>query len=297
MMRRPPRSTLFPYTTLFRSGYGSGGEKDWVDGGDIIVLAVHGHHHGEEGQVGEGNEAPGAGAAGKSEPDKSAEPEGGGGEEQDLDLFEEEHQGGQLDVLVGVGDAAKELIGGEVVDPLPEEVGEGEEDEQGHSGGAVPGPEDAALRAAEQADEQCDEEEDGGVLVLNAEAGEQAEEEPGPGAGGAVGEAQYDEEGAHPEAGLEGVHGEEVGGAEEDGGSEDGGHGEDLRGPAAAKLAREQAGEGDGDASGGKAEDANAGGGEAEEGFGEAALEGDKGRLIDVSPGEVVAADEEVERS
>src|SRR3712207_7644718 len=25
MIRRPPRSTLFPYTTLFRSGYGSGG--------------------------------------------------------------------------------------------------------------------------------------------------------------------------------------------------------------------------------------------------------------------------------
>src|SRR3712207_7696607 len=25
MIRRPPRSTLFPYTTLFRSGHGSGG--------------------------------------------------------------------------------------------------------------------------------------------------------------------------------------------------------------------------------------------------------------------------------
>src|SRR5689334_24481640 len=24
MIRRPPRSTLFPYTTLFRSGYGNG---------------------------------------------------------------------------------------------------------------------------------------------------------------------------------------------------------------------------------------------------------------------------------
>src|SRR2546430_11613736 len=27
MIRRPPRSTLFPYTTLFRSGAGAGGES------------------------------------------------------------------------------------------------------------------------------------------------------------------------------------------------------------------------------------------------------------------------------
>src|SRR3712207_8485429 len=35
MIRRPPRSTLFPYTTLFRSGSGSGaGEQVHHDGGD-----------------------------------------------------------------------------------------------------------------------------------------------------------------------------------------------------------------------------------------------------------------------
>src|SRR2546422_4912535 len=28
MIRRPPRSTLFPYTTLFRSGRGRGDERD-----------------------------------------------------------------------------------------------------------------------------------------------------------------------------------------------------------------------------------------------------------------------------
>src|SRR2546430_5481359 len=28
MIRRPPRSTLFPYTTLFRSGYGMGHLQD-----------------------------------------------------------------------------------------------------------------------------------------------------------------------------------------------------------------------------------------------------------------------------
>src|SRR3712207_7130854 len=31
MIRRPPRSTLFPYTTLFRSGYGSAVVMRWGD--------------------------------------------------------------------------------------------------------------------------------------------------------------------------------------------------------------------------------------------------------------------------
>src|SRR5947209_12149817 len=43
MIRRPPRSTLFPYTTLFRSDFGMicpqacGGEAAWA--GEIDVLA------------------------------------------------------------------------------------------------------------------------------------------------------------------------------------------------------------------------------------------------------------------
>src|SRR3712207_8010946 len=31
MIRRPPRSTLFPYTTLFRSDQESGGPRIWTD--------------------------------------------------------------------------------------------------------------------------------------------------------------------------------------------------------------------------------------------------------------------------
>src|SRR2546422_3563758 len=31
MIRRPPRSTLFPYTTLFRSGDATPGRVDWND--------------------------------------------------------------------------------------------------------------------------------------------------------------------------------------------------------------------------------------------------------------------------
>src|SRR3712207_8777989 len=36
MIRRPPRSTLFPYTTLFRSSYSSGfNEKGWAFTGNL----------------------------------------------------------------------------------------------------------------------------------------------------------------------------------------------------------------------------------------------------------------------
>src|SRR2546429_6202702 len=34
MIRRPPRSTLFPYTTLFRSGVGEAGKQDKRRQGD-----------------------------------------------------------------------------------------------------------------------------------------------------------------------------------------------------------------------------------------------------------------------
>src|SRR2546422_7165941 len=49
MIRRPPRSTLFPYTTLFRSIQGLGGrvvpvwlrpENDWVPDPDDIAARV-----------------------------------------------------------------------------------------------------------------------------------------------------------------------------------------------------------------------------------------------------------------
>src|SRR3712207_7531079 len=44
MIRRPPRSTLFPYTTLFRSG---SGESDWLDyhraEGPVGVEMLHGY--------------------------------------------------------------------------------------------------------------------------------------------------------------------------------------------------------------------------------------------------------------
>src|SRR3712207_7041893 len=43
MIRRPPRSTLFPYTTLFRSraGYGVGEEASVDRRHEDVLLAVH----------------------------------------------------------------------------------------------------------------------------------------------------------------------------------------------------------------------------------------------------------------
>src|SRR3712207_9436925 len=53
MIRRPPRSTLFPYTTLFRSGsfhyVGVNGNESYhaimasINGVDQVVLYLHGH--------------------------------------------------------------------------------------------------------------------------------------------------------------------------------------------------------------------------------------------------------------
>src|SRR2546425_4901293 len=45
MIRRPPRSTLFPYTTLFRSGPGSAGVEGLDRGAEH---GCAGHHRGEQ---------------------------------------------------------------------------------------------------------------------------------------------------------------------------------------------------------------------------------------------------------
>src|SRR5258708_32278076 len=49
MIRRPPRSTLFPYTTLFRSGeFRVIAYQSEVDGGDSHLALVHGDVGGDE---------------------------------------------------------------------------------------------------------------------------------------------------------------------------------------------------------------------------------------------------------
>src|SRR5438067_7104638 len=39
MLRRPPTSTLFPYTTLFRSGASGRGLRDVLDSQELIAIA------------------------------------------------------------------------------------------------------------------------------------------------------------------------------------------------------------------------------------------------------------------
>src|SRR3712207_8155517 len=82
MIRRPPRSTLFPYTTLFRSGLGGGipvhtgtGEEE-VRGGEgaqgALGLGTGGEPLGEEGQEdGVLEPHPGPGRAGRGDDRKS----------------------------------------------------------------------------------------------------------------------------------------------------------------------------------------------------------------------------------
>src|SRR3989442_7197693 len=40
MIRRPPRSTLFPYTTLFRSSSPSRMRRDWMVPGALLLVAA-----------------------------------------------------------------------------------------------------------------------------------------------------------------------------------------------------------------------------------------------------------------
>src|SRR2546422_8403640 len=46
MIRRPPRSTLFPYTTLFRSAGGAARDDGGRDGQPLLLLGPAGDRHG-----------------------------------------------------------------------------------------------------------------------------------------------------------------------------------------------------------------------------------------------------------
>src|SRR3712207_9144810 len=53
MIRRPPRSTLFPYTTLFRSIRGALVAQFWDEGGAYVLTGATNIHLQFEGRVGE----------------------------------------------------------------------------------------------------------------------------------------------------------------------------------------------------------------------------------------------------
>src|SRR3712207_7679819 len=67
MIRRPPRSTLFPYTTLFRSRLGHGGQD--VGGGEHVAL----HAEPLADQVTAGRQRPAPGVGGDPAVDRSEE--------------------------------------------------------------------------------------------------------------------------------------------------------------------------------------------------------------------------------
>src|SRR3712207_7898169 len=48
MLRRPPRATRFPYTTLSRSALGSGGERQEGSADDAGLVRELGPHHGRD---------------------------------------------------------------------------------------------------------------------------------------------------------------------------------------------------------------------------------------------------------
>src|SRR3989442_2926649 len=52
MIRRPPRSTLFPYTTLFRSRLRAAAQVPWPAGGPAAPLEALAHGPGVHHQVG-----------------------------------------------------------------------------------------------------------------------------------------------------------------------------------------------------------------------------------------------------
>src|SRR5256885_1491719 len=77
MIRRPPRSTLFPYTTLFRSLFGIGGEeKSGVRGGPEKVCGRQQEDDGNEGAL-----RSGSGQAGCGEGEESGVGESSSGSE------------------------------------------------------------------------------------------------------------------------------------------------------------------------------------------------------------------------
>lgn len=190
-----------------------------------------------------------------------------------------------------------------MVADLPEEVGQGNGDDESDGDGEPSAGEQAALRGEQECDESGDEKEDDGVLVFEAEASADAKDDP-PGAadtvgvGKRVGLGDTDEgEGAeHPENGVEGVHRQIAVDAEVNAGNGDAKHGQGSCGAAASEGPDESSGEEDFGGSGESGEQTQGSHVPiAEKDVGEAGLEGDHGGLVDIAEGDMAAADEVVQ--
>ncbi len=112
------------------------------------------------------------------QPDEAAHPERKRGWVHDEDLLRDELQRAENDVFVAARDVAQELKRGPIVADLPKEVRkrEGERYEAAEPDSAL--REVAAFGGQEEGDDDAGAEEDEGVFVLEAKAGDDAEEEP-----------------------------------------------------------------------------------------------------------------------
>jgi hypothetical protein len=132
------------------------------------------------------------------------------------------------------------------------------------------------------------------VLVEQPETGDQAEQQPEPAIPG-VDDADHDQGAEEPEQHLEGVHREEVEEEEVDRRDQRTERGDRLGRPPAAQFAGEPAGEKDHEGSGQERYPAEGGQRLAEELAGEPRQPGGERRVVDVAPGEVLAAGDIVE--
>ena len=80
---------------------------------------------------------------------------------QHVDLLQKESKRRKLDVLAGAGDIAEQLIRGEVVNPLPDEIRHCNEDRKARSCRAFSRPKNAPLRAKQKTSDYGREEKDG----------------------------------------------------------------------------------------------------------------------------------------
>ena len=154
------------------------------------------------------------------------EPDEGGPGTESEDLVGDEGERAEVGVFTVDATVVEELKCGPAVVGLPEQVWDGDEDEQGDAVGGLAGEEEASLRGKEQACAEGEEEKGHGRFVEEADAGGDAEDgPPGPWVF-AFRELNESEKAGKPEGGFPAVHGKVAVLPEVHGGEEDGEHGE-----------------------------------------------------------------------
>jgi hypothetical protein len=164
-------------------GDGAGGEKHWIDGGEIVVLGVQDEHEHVEDDEGQTDPEAAGHRAGAQQGDETGDPEQSVGGVHLQELREEEAYRTEDDVLVPNLAVVEELQCRPAVVNLPEHVGQHDNDDEcdGECGPAC--EEDAALWCKQKAESDGDEEEEDRRFVEQADAGGESEDGPPEGCG------------------------------------------------------------------------------------------------------------------